>query len=74
MKILVLIILLNAQTGDIERGAILGTAPDPASCMQVAAQFIDKTKGDIGDRVPFPMCIDIEPMIPSSAKTKAERL
>ena len=66
MKILILIILLNANSGDIERGAIIGTAPDSATCMQVAAQFIEKTKAEVGDRVPFPVCIDIEPMIPKT--------
>lgn len=75
MKILILIILLNAQTGDIEQGAIIGTAPDSATCMQVAAKAIDNTKAEIGARVPFPVCIDIEPMIPAPQKTKnVERL
>jgi hypothetical protein len=74
MKILILIILLNARTGDIERGAIVGTAPDSATCMQIAAKAIDETKTQIGDRVPFPICVDIEPMIPTAAPTKAEKL
>jgi hypothetical protein len=65
VKILILIILLNAQTGDIEKGAIIGTAPDSATCMQVAAKAIDNTKDHFGGRVPFPVCIDIEPMIPT---------
>lgn len=72
MKILILIILLNAQTGDIEKGAIVGTAPDSATCMQVAAKFIDNSKAEVGARVPFPVCIDIEPMIPTPAKTNSK--
>lgn len=68
MKILILIILLNAQTGDIEQGAIIGTAKDRQACMQVVAQTLDRDKAAIGSRVPFPMCIDIDPMLPKETK------
>jgi hypothetical protein len=74
MKILILIILLNAQTGNIERGAIVGTAPDSATCMQAAAKAIEESKAAIGDRVPFPICVDIEPMIPKEVKTNVQSL
>lgn len=69
MKVLCLVILLNAQSGDIEKGALLGTAPDSATCMQVVAKHIELTVDQIPkDMIPFPMCIDIEPMIPAEAK------
>lgn len=75
MKVLILIILLNAQTGDIEQGGIVGVSHSAQECMQIAAQTIDRDKKLIGDRVPFPVCIDIEPMIPKEVKkTRAESL
>lgn len=75
MKILILIILLNAQSGDIEQGGIVGVSHSTQECMQIAAQTIERDKKLIGDRVPFPMCVNIEPMIPKQAKkTNVESL
>jgi hypothetical protein len=71
MKILILIVLLNAQTGDIEQGAIIGTTHSAQECMQIAAQTMERDKKVIGERVPFPLCIDIEPMIPTKDLTKS---
>lgn len=65
MKILILIILLNSQSGDIEQGGIIGVAHTKQECMQIAAQTIERDKKLIGERVPFPVCVDIEPMIPA---------
>lgn len=71
MKVLILILLLNAETGDIERAQMLGTAPNTQVCMQAAAKVISETQEQIGANVPFPVCLDIEPMIPKQAKKVA---
>lgn len=64
MKVFVMILWLNAQTGDIEGATKVGAAATPIQCQTVAAQKLDEnrdevTKAAAAGRVPFVACVDI---------------
>lgn len=63
MKTLIVVLILNSVSGDIEKHAVLGVAQDGPSCMLAAAEFMDKHKAEVGkDQVELPLCLDIEPL------------
>lgn len=64
MKIFVLILWLNAGTGDIEGATKVGPASTPIECQAIGGKKLDENRDEVlkaaaEGRVPFLACIDV---------------